>query len=94
MNAVEVIRLLVWIVQGYLALGVVLSVLLALFFLHRIDPAAQGSTWGFRIIVIPGMVLLWPLLLWRLVRKQSAPTELNAHRNLAAARLNRTGGEA
>jgi hypothetical protein len=41
--------------------------------------------------VIPGLVLLWPLFFWRLVRKQSAPTESNAHRNLEAARANNTG---
>lgn len=91
MNAVEVVRILVWIAQGYLALGVVLSVPLALFFLHRIDPAARGGTWGFRIIVIPGLVILWPLFLWRLVRKQSTPRESNAHRNLAATRWTGTG---
>lgn len=91
MNAVEVVHILVWVVQGYLALGAILSVPLALFFLHRIDPSAREGTWGFRIIVIPGLVLLWPLFFWRLVRKQSAPTESNTHRNLEAARANNTG---
>lgn len=91
MNAVEVVRNLVWIVQGYLGLGVVLSVPFALFLLHRIDPAAREGTWGFRIIVIPGLILLWPLFFWRLVRKLSAPTESNAHRTLAAAKVTGTG---
>ncbi len=94
MNSVEVARIFVWFVQGYLAFGVILSVPLALFFLHHIDPAARGGTWGFRIIVLPGLILLWPLFLGRLVSKRVAPTESNAHRQLAAVRLKRTGDQA
>jgi hypothetical protein len=83
LNTAEVVRTLVWIVQGYLILGIVFAVPVALFFLARLDPAARGNTWGFRIIVIPGLTLMWPLFLWRLLRNQQAPVECNAHRRLA-----------
>ena len=47
----------------YLATGL----LFALFFLtkgvNKIDTSANGSGWGFRIIILPGTIVLWPLLL-------------------------------
>jgi hypothetical protein len=30
----------------------------------KIDEGAVGSTWGFRVIIIPGVMMFWPLL-WR-----------------------------
>ena len=34
----------------------------------RIDPAARHASWGFRLIVAPGVAALWPLLLARWVK--------------------------
>jgi len=34
-----------------------------IFGIHRVDPVAEHSTIGFRLIVIPGVAALWPLLL-------------------------------
>ena len=31
----------------------------------RIDPAARGSGFGFRLAILPGVVTLWPFLLVR-----------------------------
>jgi hypothetical protein len=31
--------------------------------LEKVDEDAPGSSWGFRVIIIPGCILLWPLLL-------------------------------
>jgi len=50
---------------------------------RRIDPVADGSTWGFRAIVLPGVVALWPLLLLRWLRGASPPEEATAHRRAA-----------
>lgn len=52
---------------------------------NRIDPAAAAGTWGFRLLIVPGVVLLWPLLAARWARGSvHPPAELNAHRRLAA----------
>ncbi len=41
--------------------------LFAIFFLRRglekMDTAAHGSGWGFRLIILPGTIVLWPVLL-------------------------------
>lgn len=36
-------------------------------FLGRLAPAARGA-WVFRPLLIPGMLLLWPLVWWRVLR--------------------------
>lgn len=34
----------------------------------RLDPAARGSSIAFRLLIAPGVVALWPVLLVRLAR--------------------------
>ena len=78
-----------WIVvgaAGYLVVGLVFAVPFVIRWVGRVDPAAREGTVGFRLLVLPGTVLLWPFLLSRLVRGVTVPPEeRNAHR-LAARR--------
>jgi hypothetical protein len=73
-------RVLVAAVEVYLGAGL----LLALAFVTRgvavVDPRARGSSWGFRLAILPGTAALWPLLLRRWWRRQEPPEERNAHR--------------
>jgi hypothetical protein len=50
---------------GYLACGAVFAVAFHALGLARVDPAARGAGPGFRLLVTPGIVALWPLLLLR-----------------------------
>ena len=59
-------RFLVLAAAGYLALGVLFAVPFAAGWVGRLDPAAKAGTWGFRVLILPGAVLLWPLLAARL----------------------------
>ncbi len=94
MNAVAVATWLVCGVLLYLGCGV----LFAIPFLARgaaaIDPAAREGTWGFRVIVLPGVVALWPVLLRRWLSGSGAPAvERTAHRRVAqSAQPARAGG--
>ena len=79
----------VWFVR-LLALYAGVGLLFALAFvskgIERVDPATVGATWGFRLIVLPACVALWPLLLRRWLGGATAPPiETNAHRRAAAA---------
>jgi hypothetical protein len=54
-----------WLVglgAAYIALGIVFAVPFLTLGIGRVDPAAARGTVGFRIIVFPGAVALWPLL--------------------------------
>jgi len=48
--------------------GAVFAVAFVLFGIHRVDPVAEHAPFGFRLIVIPGVAALWPLLLGRWLR--------------------------
>ncbi len=70
----------------YLAGGVVFAVPFVLGGVNRLDPHAKSGTWGFRVLIVPGTIFLWPLLLGRwLSGAKEPPTELNAHRCPAAS---------
>lgn len=71
----------------------VLGVVFAVFFLflargvQRIDPSAAGASFGFRVLVAPGTVALWPLLLRKWLRGQTRPPDsYTAHDRAAKIR--------
>jgi hypothetical protein len=51
----------------YGLIGVAFGGVLALFMPGRLQPAAHGAPLGFRLIILPAAVLIWPLLLKRLL---------------------------
>jgi hypothetical protein len=55
----------------YLACGLVFAVPFAWIGVRKIDPHAGAGTWGFRLIIIPGTILLWPWLAWRWWQRRS-----------------------
>lgn len=53
-----------WMAIGvYVALGLVAAFYIHLRLLHRLDASADGASWGFRFLVTPGIIALWPILL-------------------------------
>ena len=70
----------------YLAIGLAFAMVFVFRWAGRVDPAARSGTIGFRLLIIPGSAILWPLLVGRLLRgAPEPPEERNAHR-LAARR--------
>ena len=67
----------------YLARGLLFAVAFAARGVDSLDPAASESTRGFRILIVPGAMILWPLLLRRWLRGSPQPAENNAHRAAA-----------
>lgn len=67
-----VINLILLIVGVYLAAGFVFAIPFVIKGVTKIDEGAIGSKWGFRLIIIPGTIIFWPLLLkkWMAVNKQ------------------------
>jgi hypothetical protein len=50
----------------YLVIGVSVA-LMFIAVIGRIDPAARGA-YGFRPLLMPGAILLWPLVIWFTLR--------------------------
>lgn len=55
------------IIAAYLFAGTLFTIAFQLKGLSKIDEGVHGSSWGFRIIIIPGCIVFWPALLskWR-----------------------------
>lgn len=72
--------------QAWLLAGAGVGVAFLLLGLDRIDPAARGA-YGFRPLLLPGLVLLWPLALWRWLAPSPAkePSLRRRHKRAHAA---------
>ena len=70
------------ILAAYAGAGLLLAIAFVTTGVQRIDHAAAGSGLGFRLIILPGVVALWPVLLWRWATgRTEPPREHNAHRD-------------
>ena len=67
----------------YLAIGFLFAVPFALMGAKKIDHSAVDGTWGFKLLIIPGSMIFWPLLLTRWLRGVPQPEERSAHRDAA-----------
>ncbi len=54
-----------WVALGWAALGVLTWLAFAFVGGPRAVPGVKGSSIAFRLMILPGVVLLWPLVLWR-----------------------------
>ena len=83
----ELAQLMVSSLAVYVTLGLLFALCFVTLGIGRIDPSAKGAGIGFRLLIVPGAVALWPLLAWRWLRgAQALPVENNAHRRAAARR--------
>ncbi|OQW82977.1 MAG: hypothetical protein BVN31_06645 [Proteobacteria bacterium ST_bin15] len=49
---------------AYGVAGLVSALLFLLLGIDRVEPSARGA-YAFRPLIVPGLVMLWPLVLWR-----------------------------
>lgn len=56
----------------YLCAGLLFAIPFVLKGVDVIDEGAHGSGWGFRLIIVPGTIAFWPLLLRRWMRSKNA----------------------
>lgn len=70
---------LVPILGLHFAVGVLVGLPFVLF-VGRLEPSAQGGSIAFRLLILPGAILLWPLVLFRVVgRREAAPPRVAGH---------------
>jgi hypothetical protein len=73
-------RLILLAAAAYGLAGLLFAVPFVALGVQRIDAHARGARVGFRLLILPGCVALWPLLLRRWWRGLPPPVEDNAHR--------------
>ena len=60
----EAAVLIVTLVKIYAAIGAVVAATFLVFGIDRVDEGAHGA-YAFRPLLAPGIIVLWPLALWR-----------------------------
>jgi hypothetical protein len=62
------------IIAAYLLCGFVFAVFFISIGIYKVDEGAHGGSIGFRIIIIPGTTVFWPVLLkkWISATKQKS----------------------
>jgi hypothetical protein len=66
---VAVAESLVHAVAIYVGCGAVFASLFLWRWVGLLDTAASHGTWGFRMLVFPGVATLWPVFLIRVIRR-------------------------
>ena len=70
-----------WVATIYVCLGALFAAGFVLRWVDDVDPDAEGSGLGFRLAILPGTVLFWPLFVIRTIRRTPMPVERTRHRN-------------
>ena len=65
---------LVTLATAYVGAGVIVAPLFVAVGVGRVDVRAANAGWGFRVLILPGSVLLWPLVLRRWIQASRRPS--------------------
>ncbi len=71
----QLIMIVFWVAAIYFFCGLMFAIAFVIKGINLIDEGAHGSGIGFRIIIIPGCIVFWPVLLrkWMKKRQQTSP---------------------
>ena len=92
MSIVRAAEVVVLLCTVYIACGLAFAPFFVWRGASRVDPASRSAGWGFRLIVLPGVAALWPVLLRRWIVGRPPPVERNAHRDAAGGGAERSSG--
>jgi hypothetical protein len=70
---------LILLCTWYLYLGAVVAAVFIVFGIGRLDENAEGA-WIFRPLLVPGVLLIWPLVIFRWIVLRRGEQKLERHR--------------
>jgi hypothetical protein len=70
-----VAEVILWAAALYLLSGLLVGVPFVWRRVQRVNSAAAGASWGFRLMILPGCVALWPLIVrrWNRGKNEDSP---------------------
>jgi len=77
---VLVVTIILMAFAAYLAAGVVFLIPFQIKGLQKIDEGVHGSSVGLSIIIIPGCIVFWPILLQKWITVEKQGNESNVKR--------------
>ena len=84
--SIEVAQVIVALFELYALAGIAFAMLFLRRGVERLDPRVAGAPKTLKLLILPGVAALWPLLAWRSIAGASEPVERNPHRAKAGAR--------
>ena len=88
-------QFVVGVFDAYIVAGLAFALLFLPLGVTRLDPRVAGAPKTLRLLILPGIVALWPLFAWRWIAGAHEPIEDNPHRAKARellAAVGRAGG--
>ena len=79
----EIAQLVVGAFEGYALAGVGFALMFLTRGVTRLDPRVAGAPKTLRLLILPGVVALWPVFAWRWITGAPEPIEDNPHRATA-----------
>jgi len=73
-----IIQILLLLVTVYLFCGLIFAIPFIAKGISVVDEGAHGSSIGFRIIIIPGVIVFWPFLLKKWIKLKSTGNDQTA----------------
>ena len=70
-----IITILLFVVAAYLFCGLIFAIPFIAKGIAVVDAGAHGSSIGFRIIIIPGVIVFWPFLLRKWIKAKSTSND-------------------
>ncbi len=72
--AAVVAQVMLVVAAIYAGIGVAFALAFVTRGVTRVDPAAAGSGWSFRLLILPGVAALWPVMAakWWTAKPQAA----------------------
>ncbi len=54
--------IILYLIGVYLIAGFVFAIVFLLRWIDRVDESVLGASWTFKLIVLPGCIVFWPIL--------------------------------
>lgn len=83
----DVAQVVVAAFEAYALAGVGFALIFLPRAVARLDPRVAGAPKTLRVLILPGVVALWPLFAWRWIAGAHEPIERNPHRAKARESL-------
>ena len=80
MVPLEIALVIMGVFEAYAVAGVGFAMLFLPRAVARLDPRVASAPKTLRLLILPGVVALWPLLAWRWITGAGEPIERNPHR--------------
>ncbi len=61
--------IVVYLLYLYIALGIIIALWFAFFKVHYLDHNAKDTSLFFRLMILPGSIILWPYIIYKNLKK-------------------------